>query len=500
MINFEQLTGSIRVPLVGIEFSSKNAQQGSSNKPYRALIIGPRDPAASGTAAVLDPHLITSEGQANQLFGPGSILANMVRRWLTFNRFTELWAVATGESGFVTSAGRLLTVGGPSTAAGELIAYVAGRRMAIAVGSGATAGTVATALANRINSIPTLPVSAGAITDNGATATFTITAKGGGSLGSEIPVVFNYAEGESFPAGVTVSPGTTALFKLAAGVGEPDLDEVWSAIGDKQFDVIVQPWTTPPELTDTEAELAERWGPLKQNDGLAVSATSIDANAAIIFGETRNSPHVSVISSYGSPHPSFEWAAAVGALVALEGAEDPARPFQRLQLTGLLAPSIGNQPPIETRNLMLFAGISTHTVDGFGVPSIERLITTYQKDDVGLDDTAYLDANTVLTLSILRWSMRNRILGKYPRAKLANDGERPGASAGQVVTPGLMRAELVALFAEWQDRGWVEDIEQFKRDLIVERDVNDPTRLNVYAPANIVNQLRVAGVQLAFIL
>jgi phage tail sheath gpL-like len=496
-IVLEQVPAASRVPFVSIEFSAKNAVQGLQKKPYRALIIGPRHPTASGILPVLTPRLITSEGQAQQFFGAGSILSNMVARWFSLNRQTELWAVAVGETDIGASASRLVTISGPSTEAGSVYLYVAGRRLAVPIGAGLTAAQVATAVVNRINSLPTLPCSSSAVTDSGATATFTLTAKGGGSLGSEIPLAWNFGEGEAFPAGVSGAPAN--YFKLGSGVGEPELAEVWSAIGPSQFDIIVQPWVTPAELTATEQELALRWGPQKQNDGLAISATSVDANAAIALGITRNSPHVSVLSAFRSPHPSYEWASALGAIAAIEGAADPARPLQRIALTGLLAPKQIDLPPIETRNLMLFSGVSTHTVDAFGVPQIERLITTYQKNTAGTPDSAYLDVETVLTLSFLRWSLRNRILGKYPRHKLADDGTR--FSAGQlIVTPKILKAECVALFGEWEANGLVEGVGQFKRDIQVERNTSDPTRVDMILPPNLVNQLRIVGAQIGFLL
>jgi phage tail sheath gpL-like len=100
------------------------------------------------------------------------------------------------------------------------------------------------------------------------------------------------------------------------------------------------------------------------------------------------------------------------------------------------------------------------------------------------------------TLFYLRFTVRARIALKFPRHKLANDGTN--FSPGQaIVTPNIIRAELITLFQDWELAGLVEDINQFKADLIVERD-SDPNRVNALIPPNCVNQFRVFAAQVQF--
>jgi phage tail sheath gpL-like len=46
--------------------------------------------------------------------------------------------------------------------------------------------------------------------------------------------------------------------------------------------------------------------------------------------------------------------------------------------------------------------------------------------------------------------------------------------------------------------GLVENIEQFKTDLIVERNVQDPNRLDFLLPPDLVNQFIVGAAQIQF--
>jgi len=103
----------------------------------------------------------------------------------------------------------------------------------------------------------------------------------------------------------------------------------------------------------------------------------------------------------------------------------------------------------------------------------------------------------VLTLYRLRFQVRARISQKFPRHKLADDGNLIGPG-NAVVTPKVIRAELISLAQDWIEAGLVEGIEQFKADLLVERDQADPNRINALIPPDLVNQLRFFASMIQF--
>jgi phage tail sheath gpL-like len=47
--------------------------------------------------------------------------------------------------------------------------------------------------------------------------------------------------------------------------------------------------------------------------------------------------------------------------------------------------------------------------------------------------------------------------------------------------------------------GLVENLTEFKRHLLVERDPNDPNRINVLYPPDLINQLRIFAVLAQFL-
>ncbi len=484
-ISFNQVPSALRVPFVYAEFDPSKANQGPSIQPYKVLVLGQR--LAAGTVAALTPQLVTSEAQAAEYFGEGSQLHGIARTLFLNNKVTKMTFCALNDVGGATAASGTITITGPATASGTVYLYIAGRRLQVGVTSGDSATAVAAAIAAAVNAATYLPVTAGAVA-----GVVTLTARNKGTAANGLDVRVNYYGDERTPAGLGV-----AIVLPASGASDPDIATIWAVIGDEHYNVLVCPWTNSANLAALHTELADRFGPMRAVEGLAFLAKDDSHANLVTLGSGLNSPHLSLTGVAKSPTPGYEWAAALAALVALYGNIDPARPFQTLQLRGVLPPAESDRFTREERNLLLFGGISTTTADADGTVRCERLITTYQKNGFGADDTAYLDVPTLLTLGYLRYDFVNAFLLQFPRHKLADDGVRFGAGQA-VMTPKTGRAFAVSKFRQWEALGLVENIEQFKQDLVVERDAQNPNRLNFLLPPDLVNQLMVTAVQIGF--
>ncbi len=150
----------------------------------------------------------------------------------------------------------------------------------------------------------------------------------------------------------------------------------------------------------------------------------------------------------------------------------------------------------ELNNLSL-SGIATQRTLTDNIPFIARETTTYTLNVYGASDDAYDVATTLATLARILRNQRQAITSKYPRSKLADDGTRFGAGQA-IVTPKTIKAELVAQYRIDEFNGLVENAIAFKNALIVERDSNDPNRINVLYPPDLVNGLRVFAVLAQF--
>lgn len=382
-----------------------------------------------------------------------------------------------------------IVLAGTATAAGTLSVWIAGQRVQIAVATGDTAAATATALAAAINAATDLPVTAAAVT-----GTVTLTSRWKGETGNDITIIPNYRGamgGERTPAGLTVT--TTAM---ASGTSAPTLTTALAALGDELFDFIIMPFTDTASLDALKTEMNDttgRWSYLRQIFGHVYAAKRGTLATLTTFGAARNDQHTTVASMEANvPTPCWEFAAAFGSRNAVFLKIDPARPTQTGQLTNVLPPQAGQTFTATERQSLLNTGMATCVVQS-GVVQIERAITTYQKNLWGQSDPSYLDSETMFTSAYVLRYLRQRITSKYPRHKLANDNTRFGAGAA-ILTPNIVKAELIAAYRELEALGIVENGDAFKDGLIVERPSTDPNRLDILFAPDYVNQLRVFAV------
>jgi phage tail sheath gpL-like len=93
--------------------------------------------------------------------------------------------------------------------------------------------------------------------------------------------------------------------------------------------------------------------------------------------------------------------------------------------------------------------------------------------------------------------MTNRFITQ--RFKLADD-TFPVQPGSKVVTPRTIKEETIALFTILQDKGLIENLQDFIDNLVVERDAADRNRVNVLLPPDVINQFRVLAALIEFIL
>ena len=501
MISFDAIPNDVRTPLTFIEFNNSNAVTGTPAPRQRVLMFGQcamtADNQPVGTAAIDTPVRITSPTQAISAFGQGSMLALMVKAFQPINRGAELYCIAQG-AGEGSNLAATISLSGTATGSGVLVTYIGGTRLPVGVLADDSGVDVARQLVDLINGTPDLTVRATLLdavegqTDE-TLASIQLDAKFTGR-GSVTDVRWNYYAQEVTPAGINAAVAYPQDFAT-----NPDISLAIANAGEKQYPYIVMPYLDEPNLNALRTELQERWGPVNQADGFAVAAFKGELGEITNFGISRNDHLITCLGVPSVPQPDYHWASVVCAIAAQSLNIDPARPLQTLTLPGLMPPPEASRFLWEERNALLYDGISTFTVDDGDQVQLERLITMYRTNAYGDADPSYLDVNTIATLSYLRYSTRLRIQQKFPRHKLAEDGT-PIAPGQAIVTPAIIKTELLALFTEWELAGLVEDFTTFKDELIVERNANDRNRIDVLAGPNLINQFRIFAEQIRFIL
>jgi phage tail sheath gpL-like len=507
-ISFNNIPEQWRIPLYWVEVDPSQAGLPIIRQP--ALIVGTMMQNV-GVAVPNIPKPIGTQAQADREYGQGSELSMMMKAFFANNFAHEVWALpllpdtgSTAASGTITISS---TSSPPAYEAGVIALYVAGHKVAVTIGASDTPTEIATQIALEINAEQWFPVTA-----TSAGAVVTVTCKTPGINGNDIQMRLNYfgrIGGEETPIGLVVifsgsgeSPPSQIFGWLTGGAGIPDYDDAIAQLGEREFEYVALAHTDSTTLLAWETEYGfsdtGRWGWMRQLYGHLFAARRAEYADHIIWGMTRNSGLTSVLGiERMAPSPIYEWAAAYAAKAARALTNDPARPLQTLGLNSIIPAKGEDRFNLMELNSMSGTGIATHKVGADGVPIILRETTTYQLNLYSQSDDAYELVTTLATLAKLIRNQRHAITSKFPRHKLANDGTRFGVGQA-IVTPKSIKAELVAQYRIDEFNGLVEDVTNFKRHLIVERHPNNPNRVNVLYPPDLVNQLRIFAVLAQF--
>ena len=489
-ISFNFIPNLLRTPGAFIEFDASRAVTGLAALPNRVLLVGSM--LLTGSAVDLELKQVLSESDGIAFWGQNSQISRMVKRFKQASKFTEVWGIGQVDDGGGVAATKLITIVGTATSAGVLHLLVHGENVNVAVADTETETVIA---ANIVLAITAALANKNLLfTASSAIGVATLLATHAAEFTDDLDVRINYFDRQELdlPSGITV-----AITDGVAGATNPDVNNVIAAISATDwFTKWVTGWNDAVNMLALETEVEVRWGPLVQQDAIAYAGVVGTFGDHTTVGAGRNSQFSSFMGGGSSPTPDFEWATVVAAVDSNE--PDPARPRQTLKLPNILPPAREDLFDQPERNLLLQSGISTFTADPSGQVFIERLITTYQTNAAAIDDTTFLNVNTMHSLFALRFTLRTRIQLKYPRHKLADDGTNYGPGQA-IVTPAIIRAEILALFREWELLAWVEDFVQFSEELIVERNDSDKDRLDARLGPNLINQFRIFAGQIQFI-
>lgn len=485
MIPFNRLPPNQRAPFFYAEFDNSMANRATAIQ--RTLLIGQMLTSATPPFSPGIPQRVSSDSAVAGMCGSGSMLHNMMTAYLANDTAAEIWILplADAATGMTAAKGGIQITSGAS-ATGLLSLYIAGMRVQLTVVASDTPDAVAAAISSAVNSQSRLPVIASVTTD-----TVEFTAKNGGAHGNMIDIRLNYqgvAGGEETPAGLALT-----ITPMAGGSGAPELMEALGNLQDREFDFIVNPYTDTTSLDTLKeflSDTAGRWAYNQQLYGHSFSAIAGTYGTLGAAGELRNNQHETLIGVPDSPTPAYLWSAAITGAIAPSLRADPARPTQTLTISGVLAPPLQSRLTLTERNNLLFSGISTFTVADDGSVQVEKTITTYQKNKFGDPDDSYLNIETLFTLMFITRFLRTQITSKFGRMKLANDDIRfaPGSA---IVTPNVIRAELIAQYRTLEWNGYVQDSAAFAKSLKVERNSSNTKRIDVLWTGTPIDQLEI---------
>ncbi len=471
-----------------VSIDGSQASQGLSSQPRRVLVFGTK--LAGGSATALEPIEITRADQGDDLFGAGTPLAEMCRLFRTHNKTARLVAIPQVEAGGGAKASNTVTFTGTATAAGAVYMYVGGRRFVVPVAEGDTNEDVAATAEDVLNADPRCYVDA--LVDGVNLDELDLTSKWKGLSANYLSVEFNYYSDEAFPPGITAS--ATAF---ASGASDPAVSAAIAVMGDSQYHTVLMPWTHSTNLNSLKTTMEARWGATARNEGLTIAAYRETYANTQTLGNGRNSKTEVILGTAKCPTPPWEVAAIFGAVEA--SISDPAEPRFGLKLPGVLAPKLESNRFIATeRELLLQDGISTLRVNSAGDVYTESVLTTYQVNDLDIEDDAFQWIETQRCNSYYRQDMLQFLGTRFAGHKVADDGT-PVGPGQKVATPSIIRGAVLGRYNRYMQAAIAEDGDAFSESLVVERHADDPGRIDILSYPNWVNQLRNVAMRASFI-
>jgi phage tail sheath gpL-like len=455
-ITFNEVPAGWLVPGAPVEIRPNYTNVGLLNFPTKALIMGQTLTAGSATAGVAYP--ITAPGQAQALFGRGSILANQVDAFLAVNTTTELFAMGAPDAAGAVAATLQQTFAAPAVAlAGPvtLVFKVAGKPVTISVSQGASPTAVATALQAAVNAMPDLPVSiTGVSTATGnLSATATYTARNTGAAGNDIDVRL-YSRSDTTAPVLTITPGARA--NLTGGQVNPDVGTLLTAIATVWFTDIIMAWDDAQNRSEMAAELVRRFGAMVKLPARCYVGSNGTMSQQTTIGDASDCPHMLTVGAQGMLEPPWVWGAAFGAIHAFNLANDPSRQLRGLVVAGLTAPDDPDVYLDVQRNILLGNGISTWTKVSDGTVAVERSVSGYITSSLGVLDYAWMDIQQQAVAMRIRYDWANYVTLQYPRAKLFDDDSVGAEYDGTAITPKRARGSWASRYSLYQQAGWIE--------------------------------------------
>ncbi|EEG6606624.1 phage tail sheath subtilisin-like domain-containing protein [Salmonella enterica] len=467
MIEIETIPGSTRKPGIYAEFNTRMAMRSLPGNPQRMLIIAPMS-GAGVQAKALELHDVFSDDEAAVLFGRGSLAHIMAVSALKANRYLQLQAIglADAQAGKPATADIALT--GPATQSGTLTVWVANTRIDAPVQAGDSAQAISRALLDAVSRQGALPVTAQMATGDGGV---TLTARHGGAWGNDIRL-----------SGRTTAPGVTVTVSaMTGGENNADVKDALAAVFAAGHQVIAVPWTDEATLRALREHLAATGDAMEKRGAVGVAGWPGTLATGTTLAGKSNDGRTTIGWHPGSVCLQAEIAAGYAAVIASE--EDPARPYNGLEIVGLDVTPLTSRAGRREQENALHNGLAPLEVGPGDKVQIVRAISTYTRSDNGTDDPALLDITTMRTLDYARKAWCDRIALRYPRDK-ATERNRKG-----------VRSELLDVALKLEEEEIIENVMAMKDALMVDKG-KEPGTFLAAIPCQVVKGLHVIAARI----
>ncbi len=493
------LTGlSANDPVPG-QYTEVNFAQGEAagSSAQRAIcVLANKTSAGSATVdtVIYGPDSIVplqTEADMIALGGAGSEAHRMFRRITAVNRDTAVyWVFVTASGG--TAATGTVVIATTATGNGNHRVWVGDEYVDTAIASGQTATQIGDAIAVSINAKTHWPVTAANVT-----GTVTLTAKNAGPRGNWIRFMASITSGIG-----TTTTATTDAF-LTGGATADSNTAALATILPRRFYYIV-----------SAAEDASQFGALiSQVNTQALPTTGIRQRAfagsvdtlanATTVATGINAARGEIVWHEKSPFTPAELAANNAAIYALyEDSANPRTNFisfgnDAITATSWKVPRSRLDSAAPTR-----ASVKSALNNGLTPIAVNPTGTTYLVDRItsrslsgAVADYRIRDAHKVTICDFFADDLQAKAALQMAGKRIANDPPEGAKPPGpQVTTPSVFRGLIISLINQYADNDLLQNVEQIKAGLIVQRETVPSTRMSARVPLQPCDNFEQAAV------
>lgn len=481
------LSANDPVPGAYLEINFAQGESAGSGSPFEVLLMGNK---TSAGAAVVDTEIygpdtlvpLVTEQDAITLFGAGSELHRMFRRFTKVNKDVTVRAIAVAESaGTAASATTILS--NVATGPGTIRVYVHDEFCEVAVATGDAVDTVGAAMVAAINNMTHWGVTA---SYNAGTDTLTIAAKLKGPRGNQIRVqiVTLGTIGTAFSA-------LTTDTALSSGATADSNTNALATISTARYYYIVSAAGDATQLgalsTQVNLQAAPTTG-IRQR----IIAGSVDtlANATTI-ATGRNSARCEIVWQEKSTWTEAELAANAAAVYSLFETKPNPRTnwcnFGDDATTSsywlVPAPRLKSAWPSRTSiKSALNNGLSPIQVNANGSTKLVNGITTRSLNG-SVNDYRIRARHKVTVCDFFGDDMLAKTVLQFSGKRIANDpvqGQRPPGPS--VVTPIIYKGAIFTLLEAYDGNDLLQNLAAIKAGVVVQRGTAPTSRMEARIP------------------
>jgi len=435
---------------------------------------------AAGTMAAATPTFCASADDAGILAGRGSELHTMAIA--AFAQYPDATLYLDGVAdGGGTAASLVCTFATTATAAYTVRIFACGQSIDVPVALGDTATVIATAVADAINDVDTLPFTA-----QFSTGAVTMTAKHTGPRGNTLTCAFAFITAAGTQINVTTSStssgaGTTGTLSggtqesgeyfFSGGATEDSFVNAIAAVATTKYDRIVASCIDATNLGRLSTHLDSLAGVTSQKRQQGVVGSIASLSAATTLATGQNKSRLQMVWHYNSRLPPWIVAAQVAAArligdsvaggLLVGEATDPAANLDGLELASIIVQNtVADRPTSTEIESALNNGLTplAPSANRPGFALVARSITT-RSLSAGVPNYAVLDTSNVTICDHVADGLNSTLASTYAGFKLApNSADGLPPRTERVTTPDLIRAVIARELALYEEAGVIIDV------------------------------------------